>query len=98
MSDTPDALKPTPDLRPGLAGGHSPKSAEIDPDHLRNAVRGAEYLLDYAMEKGIVVDADVVQQIIVARCASPKVCSSSNAPLLVSALTKLAAQCQPVTA
>jgi hypothetical protein len=58
----------------------------------------AEHLLNYAVEAGIEVEADIAKRIIAAISAGPAVWESPDAGELAAAITKLAAKVYPVTA
>jgi len=58
----------------------------------------AEHLLNYAIEAGIEVDAEVVEQIITAKRLGPAIWDGPDGAALIAAITKLAAKLRPVTA
>jgi len=61
-------------------------------------LKHAEYLLDYAVEAGIELDADIAQRIISARGLGSSIWDDPEAGDLIAAITKLAAKLRPVTA
>jgi len=61
-------------------------------------LRHAEHLLNYAVEAGIELDADIAQRIIAAKRLGPAIWDGPDAGALIAAITKLAAKLQPVTA
>lgn len=67
-------------------------------DQLERTLDNAEHLLNYAVEAGIEVEADIAQRIITARRLGHAIWDSPDAGALVTAITKLAAKLHPVTA
>ena len=61
-------------------------------------LKHAEHLLNYAVEAGIELDADIAQRIIAAKRLGPAIWDSPDAGALIAAITKLAAKLHPVTA
>jgi hypothetical protein len=61
-------------------------------------LKHAEHMLDYAVEAGIELDADVAQRIIAARRLGSAIWDDPEVGALIAAITKLAAKLHPVTA
>ena len=61
-------------------------------------LKDAEHLLNYAVEAGIEVEADIAKRIIAATSVGDTVWDGSDAGELAAAITKLAAKLKPVTA
>ena len=76
--------------------GNGKKSAKASVTE--NLLENAGYLLHYAVEAGIAVDADISQRIISARRRGDLVWDEPDAGLLATAITRLAALVHPVTA
>src|SRR5580698_7712839 len=71
------------------------RSLERSPQ-LDLALENAGHLLNYAIEAGIELGADIVQPIIAAERVGPAVWNEGDAGALVAAITKLAAKLSPV--
>jgi hypothetical protein len=77
---------------------NSKPMAQTAASQLDRMLEDAEYLLNYAVEAGIEVEADIAKRIITAISVGPPVWKSPDAGELAAAITKLAAKLYPVTA
>jgi hypothetical protein len=88
--------------RAGLSPSVEEAASGAGPHHkspqLELVLRHAEHLLNYAVEAGIELDADIAQRIIAAKRLGPAIWDGPDAGALIAAITKLAAKLQPVTA
>jgi hypothetical protein len=88
----------TDDDRGSAMTAPAPSNNPPDTDRLDLTLRHAEYLLEYAVEAGIVVEPEVAQRIIAARSLGPAIWERPDTGELIAAITKLAARLHPVTA
>jgi hypothetical protein len=89
------------DLEPTVEAAVPQSCARLErpgDDEFDRILKEAAYLLNYAVEAGIEVEADVAKRIIAATRLGPTAWDSPDAGDLTAAVTKLAAKLHPVTA
>src|SRR5271156_4814222 len=94
VGSRPDRAGSSPRVEEAASGAASHHRSP----QLELVLKHAEHLLNYAVEAGIELDADIAQRIIAARGLGPAVWDGPDAGALTAAITKLAAKLQPVTA
>ena len=94
VGSRPDRAGLSPSVEEAASGAVSHHKSP----QLELVLKHAEHLLNYAVEAGIELDADIAQRIIAAKRLGPAIWDGPDAGALMAAITKLAAKLQPVTA